>query len=1435
MMILRLDCSPKILGLNCKGFRLKAFVVVFLGVLLAVLLPDGHVGHPAYAQAADSSIEYAENGTSMVGWFIAHDQDGDPIEWTLSGPDADLFTIDDGVLRFKEPPNYEDPKSAAAGNVYRVTLGVSGGTHEVAVTVTDVDEAGTVSIDRPQPQVSRPFGAFLSDEDAGVTGERWQWARSKDGIFWTDIRGATVSRRPPTADDVGTYLRATVTYADKFGSGKTVWAVSVNRVEARTLSNAAPSFANQDEVQGTAYIEITRSVAENTAVGMDVGRAVSATDADNDTLFYELLDTPDLRDADGTARFTIDSLSGWIGVGKGLGADAGEREDEDSTSLAGVPALPPGENAGDAANSEYVLRVKVWDPSTASATVNVIVRVTDVNEAPRFDADTTQDGIQDPPTELSVAEGDVDKSLQAGTPLSDLQGNTYAVVDEDAVDAVPQTGAYSLDGADRDSFNISNTGALSVADAHTPDYEEQSSYSITIVGRSGAGSRRLTTTLDVTINVVDAEDVGSVSLSQREPRVGRVVHATASDPDGGVRVTGWMWERSEEITVDGEGTPSAGCREAPGTPTVGGWTLIVGASTTDYTPTLADVGSCLRATATYRDSIGPDAEEAMGVSEAPVQINSPANTAPEFVDQDLSATGEQTHRTSRRVAENTEAGRSIGAPLTAHDDDGDLLMYTLGGVDAAHFAISRNDGQLKTKAPLNYEVRHRYTVDVIASDPSGATDSILVTIDVTDEYDPVQITGIRSTSFPENRRTPVATFSAQGGGNAVRWSLSGPDDDRFTIRGGVLRFREPPDYENPKSASAGNVYRVTVEADEDTHDVVVTVTDVDEAGTVRITRPQPQVDRSLEAIMSDEDAGVSDVRWRWTRSEDGRVWTDIEGAKAPRLTPTPDDVGVYLRASVTYSDKFGSGKRASAVSARRVEARTLANAAPSFADQDEDEDTDYIDVSRSIPENTPEGAVIGDPLSATDTDGDLLFYELLDMPDLEDENGQVRFTIDNLTGQIRVGKKLGADPGEREDEDSTALTSVPALPPDEDAGYADNSEYVLRVMVSDPSTASATVNVVVTITEVNEPPQFNEDVPTMLRVRENTVPPVFTFGVSNTPIDAGTFAVIDQDGSVTGPDGYNDTSYTYSLTGADRNVFAISGAGALSFRSSHRPDFEKKSSYSIRIVARSGEGSRRLATTLDVTINVVDAEDSGTVTLSQRQPQVDVGIVAMASDPDGGVTITRWMWERYQEVTPSANCRGTGFDNDNWDLIVGASTPVYVPKPSDVGRCLRATATYRDNIGNSDLEEATGVLEVPVRGNAPVDITPNPEGGFVNAAPVFPDQDFLTEGDQSDSTTREVDENTKAGSNIGAPVSAHDDDGDLLIYTLGGADASHFSLSRNNGQLKTKGALNYEARNSYTVVVTATDPSGAADSITVTINVTDVDDPPVITILDDWD
>ena len=157
---------------------------------------------------------------------------------------------------------------------------------------------------------------------------------------------------------------------------------------------------------------------------------------------------------------------------------------------------------------------------------------------------------------------------------------------------------------------------------------------------------------------------------------------------------------------------------------------------------------------------------------------------------------------------------------------------------------------------------------VTATDPSGAADSVQVTINVTDVDNLVHITGISSVDYAENGTGPVASFTAfDEDGHTIEWSLSGPDNDPFTISGGVLSFREPPDYENPESVANGaqpaarNVYGVIIRAAGGTRDVTVTVTDVDEAGTVSLDRLQPQVDRPLSASLSDEDDGVRAERW----------------------------------------------------------------------------------------------------------------------------------------------------------------------------------------------------------------------------------------------------------------------------------------------------------------------------------------------------------------------------------------------------------------------------------------------------------------------------------------------------------------------------------------------------------------------------------------------
>ena len=116
-------------------------------------------------------------------------------------------------------------------------------------------------------------------------------------------------------------------------------------------------------------------------------------------------------------------------------------------------------------------------------------------------------------------------------------------------------------------------------------------------------------------------------------------------------------------------------------------------------------------------------------------------------------------------------------------------------------------------------------------------------------------------------------------------------------------------------------------------------------------------------------------------------------------------------------------------------------------------------------------------------------------------------------------------------------------------------------------------------------------------------------------------------------------------------------------------------------------------------------------------------------------------------------------------------------------------------------------------------------------APRFDDDDG------SGATTRSISENTEALQNIGAPVSATDDEGDTLAYRLAGADLTSFAIDTTTGQLKTNSALDHETKDTYHVTVWVADgkdSNGAAESpvqddtyIDVTIEVTDVNEKPV--------
>ena len=179
------------------------------------------------------------------------------------------------------------------------------------------------------------------------------------------------------------------------------------------------------------------------------------------------------------------------------------------------------------------------------------------------------------------------------------------------------------------------------------------------------------------------------------------------------------------------------------------------------------------------------------------------------------------------------------------------------------------------------------------------------------------------------------------------------------------------DFENPADGNTDNVYIIEVVAD-DGHglivrmDLEITVTDIDEPGSVALSITNPRIGADLTATLTDPDSQPSTVSWQWQRADDpaNPVWTNIIGATSANYTPVAADLGKVLRASVSYQGVGGADQEVQSAATLVVRA---ANQVPAFPS---------ATTTRSVPENTVAGVAIGLPIGATDADDDTLTYSL---------------------------------------------------------------------------------------------------------------------------------------------------------------------------------------------------------------------------------------------------------------------------------------------------------------------------------------------------------------------------------------------------------------------------------------------------------------------------
>ena len=315
----------------------------------------------------------------------------------------------------------------------------------------------------------------------------------------------------------------------------------------------------------------------------------------------------------------------------------------------------------------------------------------------------------------------------------------------------------------------------------------------------------------------------------------------------------------------------------------------------------------------------------------------------------------------------------------------------------------------------------------------------------------------------------------------------------------------------------------------------------------------------------------------------------------------------------------------------------------------------------------------------------------------------------------------------------------------------------------------------------------------LVDLASTNAPPAFSAATATRSVPENSPASTNVGAPVTATDGDNDP-LAYSLEGTAAATFEIvSTSGQIRTTAGETYDRETQSSYAVTVKADDGNGG---TDTIAVTITLTNViEPPG------RPAAPSVSSVA-GSTPSLSVTWT----------APS----NTGPAIEDYDLEYRQGTSgSWTNGPQDVS----GTSTTISGLTANTLYEVQ-VLATNAEGNSPWSPSGSGQTNTAgNSAPTF----------ANSVETRSVAENSAAGTNVGAPVTANDtDSGDTLTYTLEGTDAASFDIVSTTGQIRTRSGVTYdhEAQPSYTVIVKADDGNGGTDTVTVTIELTDVDEPP---------
>ncbi|GAB4366513.1 MAG: hypothetical protein Kow00121_03960 [Elainellaceae cyanobacterium] len=1385
-----------------------------------------------FSISSSSIIENSAIGT-VVGDLSATDPEGNtPITFQLVTGVADnaAFTIVGNQLRVNAPLDFETK------NAYTLKLRISDSTGssriiDVPIAITDNAAPTNLGISSSQILNTTPVGgnvgtltAVDAEDDIPITFELVGGVA--DNAAFT-IDSATNTLKVNAALTKSTYNLQIRTTDDQ---GET----SVSPITITVVDNQAPGNLTIDNSK----------ILENSAIGTTIG-TLSATDPENNTPITfalvegvadnapfilengilkvngpidfeakptyvlkvrvtdsagstQVLDLPiEIIDnqAPSAAQITSTQVLETAAIGTVVGAlNATDPEGNNPITFTLVNGVA--DNAAFTIVGNQ-LRVNTDFDVSVKSTYDLQIRTVDSAGEFRISPLTITVVSNQAPGDLTIDNSQIIETAAVGTTIgtlgaTDPEGNT------------PITFALVDGVADNAPFVLEN-GVLKVKTAL--DFETKPAYTLKVRVTDSAGSSQI---LDLPIEIIDNQAPIAPSLSNSQildtAAIGSLVGTLASiDPEGNNPVSFTL--------VDGAADNAAF--------TLTGNQLRVNTA----------LDSAVKDTYTLQIRTA-DAFGEFRVSTLMVTV------------VDNQAPGNLTI-TNSEIIESAAIGTTIGT-LSATDPEGDTpITFALvtGVADNAPFILE--NGVLKVNAPLDFETKNIYTLQVRVTDATGANQIFNVPIQIQDNQAPAVPTidntkvldtaaigtdiGTLTTTDPEGN-TPItfalvdgvpdnAPFRIVGNKLQVNGALEGSVKSNYTLQvrttdaAGESRIStlaiEVIDNQPPASLTIDNSQIIensaigtaigTLSAIDPENNTPISFALVDEVAdnaAFKIVGNELQVNGPLNfeakktytlKVRVSDGAGVSqvlDLPITITNQNEAPDGVAIDSSEILETAAIGDEVG-----TLSATDPEGNGPFtytlvdgvADNAAFRIVGDKLQVNAPLNFEAKPE----------YTLKVRVADGAGLGQVLDLTITIGDQNEPPVnLSISDSEvDENSPIGTVI----GTLNATDPENDLPLEFELVDGVADNSPFTIVGNElrvNAGldFETKTTYTLQVRVTDAKGSTTTMPLVITVADINEAP-INLLL-TPAAVDENSA-------IGTT---VGTLSATDPEG---------DTPITFALVDgvADNAAFTLTGN---TLKVNGSLDFEEKPTYTLQVRVTSGAAGRQVSQIVPLTVTLNDlpelpgqtAPTDITLTPSAVNENVAAGTqvgTLTTADPDNinGDTHT------YTLVA------GAG-DTDNGQFTLSADGKLSVNFSPDFE--LKKTYSIRvqtKDRGNKTFEK---VLTVSI-----------------NDLPELPGQTAPTDISLSASS---VNENVPIGTAVGTFSTADPDNinGDTHTYTLvagtGSTDNSRFAITA-TGQLQILEIPDFEsAKKSYSIRVRSTDQGGKFTEKTFTVAVNDLPENP---------